>query len=173
MLDIAIKYQSQLKSKFLSIWFDDKYKFFNYDMYYRDKDLDTETWNRHQFVSLNSEGEVIGYIGYSVCRQTYNAVSLSIINFSNNKIVFAKDLKQALTDIFEKFNFNKLNFSVVIGNPIEKSYDKICQKYGGRIVGIYKNETKLFDNQFYDVKHYEILREDYLNSKKNLLRSVI
>ena len=76
------------------------------------------------------------------------------------------DLGQALTDIFERFKFRKLNFSVVIGNPIEKSYDKMIDKYGGRIVGIYKQEIKLIDGEYYDEKLYEITREDYLKSIK-------
>lgn len=46
------------------------------------------------------------------------------------------DLGQALQDIFEKFKFRKLTFCVVVGNPIEKSYDKMINKYNGRIIGI-------------------------------------
>ena len=72
---------------------------------------------------------------------------------------------QVIKDIFEKFNFNKMNFGVVIGNPVEKSYDRLVERYGGRIVGIKERETKLFDNQYYDVKEYEILKENYLRSK--------
>lgn len=33
----------------------------------------------------------------------------------------ALDLGKAMKDIFEKFAFNKLKFSVVVGNPIEGS----------------------------------------------------
>lgn len=76
------------------------------------------------------------------------------------------DVGQVLRDIFEKFKFNKLTFSVVIGNPIEKSYDKMISKYDGRIVGIYEKETKLIDGEYYDVKLYEITRKSYLESKK-------
>ena len=57
---------------------------------------------------------------------------------------------------------------MVIGNPIERTYDKLCQKYGGRIIGIEKEETKLQDNKYYDVKRYEILRSEYVaNKEKN------
>ena len=72
---------------------------------------------------------------------------------------------QALKDIFEKFHFRKLIFSVVIGNPIEKTYDRMIQKYGGRIVGIQRQQVKLIDGQFYDVKMYEILSDDYFGRK--------
>ena len=50
---------------------------------------------------------------------------------------------RAISDIFERFNFRKLSCAVVIGNPIEKTYDKLVPKYGGRIVGLEKEEVKL------------------------------
>ena len=79
--------------------------------------------------------------------------------------MFGKDLLKAIQDIFERFNFHKLTFSVVIGNPAEKSYDRLCAKYGGRILCIQKEETKLEDNKYYDVKRYEIMREDYMKAR--------
>lgn len=162
MLDIAINHIDELKKKFNSIWFQEKYKFYNYDMWFNNVEVDDNTWNRHQFASVNKDGEVIGYIAYQVERQTHNASKLAIINFTDDKIVFGRDLKQVLVDIFEKFKFNKLSFSVVVGNPIEKSYDKMVKKYGGCVVGVAANETKLYDNEYYPVKYYEILKENYL-----------
>ena len=162
MLDLAINHSEELRQKFRGIWFDDKYKFFENGTYYNDFTVDDTTWNRHQFVSLDSDGDVIGYIGYDINRQANYAHSLAIINFTNDvKTVFAKDLLQVLKDIFEKFAFNKLSFMVVVGNPIESSYDKIVLQHGGRIVGIHKQDTKLMDGKLYDIKQYEILRENY------------
>lgn len=166
MLDIALNHVEELKKKFASTWFDKKYKFYNYDTYYSDFEVSNETWDNHQFVSVDKEGNILGYIGYSVNRQTYNCYALGIINFSDNRITFGMDVGKALSDIFEKFKFNKLKFSVIVGNPIEKSYDKMIQKYGGRIVGIYEKETRLIDGEYYDEKVYEILRKNYLKYKQ-------
>lgn len=163
MLEPAIKYREQLQKLYYSIWFDDKYKYYNCDTYYQTVEIDDNTWNRHQFVSVYN-GEVIGYIAYNVSRADNSVNSLGIINFTDNKAAFGLDLGQALKDIFEKYKFRKLNFSVVIGNPIEKSYDKMIAKYGGRIVGTYKEHVKLIDGKYYDYKIYEILSSEYFNS---------
>jgi hypothetical protein len=109
----------------------------------------------------------MGYISYNISRAENSAYSLSIINFSDNKIAFGKDLSQALKDIFERYKFRKLNFTVLIGNPIEKSYDKMIKKYGGRIVGTYKEDVKLIDGEYYDKKAYEILASEYFNAIEN------
>ena len=168
MLDIAIKYKDKLQSKMRDIWFQDKYKFYNYTTYYSDYGVETETWQKHQFVSVDEAGNILGFIGYNVNRCTNNCNDLGIVNFGDNKITFGRDLRKALNDIFEYFRFNKLSFCVVIGNPIEDTYDKMVTKYGGRIVGIDRQETKLIDGKYYDVKNYEILREDYIRAKKLL-----
>lgn len=165
MLDIATNHIEEVKHKMKQIWFQDKYKYYNYNEYYREIDIADETWDTHQFVSLDNNGNVIGYIDYQINRQTYNCHNIGIINFSNNKISFGMDVGQVLTDMFKKFKFNKLTFSVVVGNPIEKTYDKMVNKYGGRIVGVYEKETKLIDGEYYDVKVYEITRNNYFMSK--------
>lgn len=166
MLDIALKYKDELNKLYINTWYNEKYKYYNYRSFYELPKFDESTWDGHDFVSLNKKGEIIGAIGYSINRPTESVCGLGILNFTDDP-AFGKDVLQAIQDIFEKFNFRKLSFCVVIGNPIEKTYDRLAAKYGGRIVGIEKEETKLADNRYYDVKRYEILREDYMRSKEN------
>ena len=163
MLQPAIKYKEQLEKKSYDTWFKEKYKYYHANGYYEKIDINEDTWNKHQFVSVHNE-EVIGYIFYNIDRRDNYVYGLGVINFSDNKIVFGMDLGQALNDIFEKYKFRKLKFSVFVGNPIEKSYDKMIEKYGGRIVGYYKEETRLIDGEYYDEKLYEVTREEYLKS---------
>lgn len=165
MLEPAIKYKDQLEKLQYDIWFNDKYKYWNCSVYYETMNIDNDTWNRHQFVSVY-HGNVIVYISYNISRSENCAHELSILNFTDNKIVFGRDIGQALKDIFEKFIFRKLNFTVVVGNPIEKSYDKMIKKYGGRIVGTKKKDVQLIDGKYYDLKLYEIFADDYFKSIK-------
>lgn len=165
MLEPAIKYRDQLENIQYDIWFEDKYKYWNADIFYNSLQIDTDTWSRHQFVSVK-DGVVIGYIEYSISRTNNSVSSLNIMNFSDDKIAFGIDLRRALKDIFEKYKFRKLNFSVIIGNPIEKSYDKMIEQYGGRIVGVYKEDAMLIDGECCDRKIYEILASEYFNTNK-------
>ena len=164
MIEPAIKYETQLKEKFVDIMFNPKYQFY-FGQYSYFPALEKNNWNCHDFVSVNSKGDVIGYIGYTIIRAVYKICDLKIINFSDkDTIVFSRDLGNTLKDIFEKYAFNKLEFNVYVGNPIEKSYDKACLRYGGRIVGVSKNHIKLQDGKIYDNKMYEILKEDYFKA---------
>lgn len=173
MLELALNHIDELKRKFHNTWFDEKYMFYHEESFFDDIKISDDTWDKHQFVSLDKDGEIVGFIGYEINRQTYSCHSLNIINFSDKKAVFGMDLGQALVDIFERFNFRKLTFSVIVGNPIEASYDKMVDKYGGRVVGIFKEDTKLMDGNLYDEKFYEIMSEDYFRSKEKKDEEVI
>lgn len=162
MLDLALNHEEELKKKFRGIWFSEKYKFWTCANYYEERALKENTWDGHQFVSLDNNGDVIGYIGYEIDRVNDLVDGLSIINFTENKIIFGIDVGNALIDIFEKFHFRKINFCVVIGNPIEKTYDRMTEKYHGKVVGIQRKQVRLFDGKYYDMKMYEILLSDYL-----------
>lgn len=166
MLDVAIRYQDQLIDKFRSVWLKERYKFWTGTSYFDDWQPINSTWVDHQFVSIRN-GEVIGYIGYAINRADGDIVhDLNIINFEDKpSVVFAQDLGQALMDIFEKYNFRKLNFCVIAGNPAEKAYDKMIKRYGGRVVGYRKENTRLFDGKYYDNKLYEVMREEYFRKK--------
>lgn len=164
MIDLAISHKEELTSLYRKIWFNEKYKFYNCANYYDDLKVTANTWDMHQFVSLDKEGHVIGYIAYGINRIAYSVNSIGAINFSNNKydkFTFGKDAGTIIKEIFTKFHFNKINFDVIIGNPIEESYDRMVKKYGGRIVGIREKEEMLFDNKLYDEKEYEILSENF------------
>lgn len=165
MLDVAIKHKDRLTERFRETWFQDKYKYWNYTNYFEEMSIADSTWVEHQFVSLNSKGDVIGYIGYKIDRSNDFVYALNIINFTDNKVTFGMDLGKALTNIFEKFHFRKLCFSVIVGNPIEKAYDKMIEKFGGRISGYQKEHVRLIDGQFYDEKMYEILAKEYFDKK--------
>ena len=167
MLDVAIRWQKQLTDRFRSVWLKEKYKYWTGTSYFEDWQPINSTWVDHQFVSFRN-GEIIGYIGYEINRADGDVVhDLNIINFEDEpSMTFAMDLGQALMDIFEKYNFRKLNFYVIVGNPAEKAYDKMIKQYGGRVVGYLKENTRLFDGKFYDEKLYEVMREDYFRKKE-------
>lgn len=161
MLDIAQKYENKLKILFANIVFDMQFKFFIGSSYRDEYKASDSTWNKHEFVSIYKD-KIIGYLKYRIDRDSNVANGMQIINFTNKpNIIFAKDLKQFLIDIFEKYQFRKLRYACYVGNPIEESYDKMTLKHGGRIVGIQKENDKLLDGNYYDCKLYEILRKDF------------
>lgn len=92
---------------------------------------------------------------------------MKIIRFdmdSEYDIMFSVDIKDFIFRLFNYYNYNKLRFSIIVGSPHEKMYDRFSRKYGGRIVGTLKQDFKLQDGTVCDRKLYEVLREDFLKS---------
>lgn len=165
MLKPAILYKDILSKLHANTWHDEKYKFYH-GFYCNSISIDENTWNKNQFVSVDKGDNVIGYISYNIDRNINGVSCFGIMNFSNNMLEFGKDVFRTIEDVFLKYNFDRAEWLVVCGNPIERTYDKLCAKYGGRIVGVFRNSTKTMDNVIRDTKIYEILKEDFLNSIK-------
>ena len=160
MLDIAIKHEHALKGLFLTTWHNEQYSYWVSNCWHDQYEAAKNTWDKHEFVSLDSSGKVIGYIAYEIDRNTRNVSGLSVLNFSDNKIVFGRDLYRVMSEVFTKHAFHKIEFSVVCGNPIERSYDRLVLRFGGRIVGVIRDHCRLSDGKYRDMKMYEIMNPD-------------
>lgn len=167
MLEHAKLYESQIQEKYIRTIDDPKYMYYHMNDNSEAIEFRDSNWNKLQYASVNSEGNVIGYFSCYITRQARNIYDLSIIKFEENNI-FSIDLMRFFDLLLFERNFNKINFDVVIGNPIEKMYDKFAQRYGGRVVGFKEKETVLRDGRYYDLKMYEIMRDEYCkNRNKN------
>lgn len=168
MIEVANKYSEQLKVLFYDTWYDDRYRWYINGTYSDDFSCNHSNWERHEFVSKDDEG-IIGYISYNISRVNNQVSGIGLINFRLNdkqaSMIFGIDFMRVFMNIFDKYNFHKILFNVVVGNPVEPKYDKIVKRLGGRVVGTYKEDTRLMDNKLYDVKMYEILRSDYMSRK--------
>ena len=65
---------------------------------------------------------------------------------------------------------NVIEWNVICGNPIEPSYDRMCEKLGGHIIGIRHNRSRDLAGNPLNDKSYEILREDYLKATGRLAK---
>lgn len=164
MLDFAIKYEQQVQALLLDTAYNEKYKYMRFSSWVDKWKPAENTWEMHEFVSVHN-GKILGFMRYSIDRDANIAYGVQIASFTDQpSIIFGRDLERFLRDVFEKFKIRKLKFSVAIGNPIERSYDRWIEKYDGRIVGIQRQNDKLFDGTYVDVKMYEVFRDDYLNA---------
>ena len=164
MLQLAYQHQENLKKLFAEKMIEEKFKYYvagwyvNYSI-----ELDNNSWNNLEYVSIDKASKILGFLQAGIDRTSNRVSDLKIINFYDTDMIFSRDFMRFLRMLFEELNFNKINFSVVVGNPAEKMYDKYIEKFGGRIVGIKKEHTRLLDGKLYDMKLYEILNRQEEN----------
>ena len=165
MLDFANNHKEKLE-KLLQIASSDlKYKYYNVSRYGSIIfEIETSTWNKVSFVSLNDKNEVKGFISVSF-DNPYRSASLTMFNTEDN-MNFLFDVKVLIKKLFTIYKVPRIHFSVLIGNPIEYIYDREVLKLGGRMWGISEKSILALDGEICSQKHYEILRENYTKLKE-------
>lgn len=166
MLDFAYYNQMELNlciekvvnNKDLYFYFMFPYKFFSIN-------IENSERNSIQFVSKNSEGNIIGYLAAYINHFDNSIENLDIINFTGKtNITFSKDVKLFFDYIFNNKGFRKIIFHVISKNPSVNLYRKLIKRLGGREVGILKRNKKLTNNEYYDEIIFEIFIDEYFKN---------
>lgn len=172
MLKPAHNYKEKLTPLYREAGYNPKFNYYFSTRWRRSFVLNDDWRSGRDYASVNKAGNVIGLIQYDVDCDIDGASGFGIMCFSDSipdKITFARDLMKAIDMIFVDFNLKKMGWTVYVGNPIERTYDRECKLMGGRVVGYKRNEARLlFDGKFVDSKMYEVLQEEYLNSEAYL-----
>lgn len=160
MLDIAKKHEKEFQEKYIETWYDLQYQYYRDSSGDRIPQLADNCYDRRDFVSLNDDGEVIGFISYFFNDVNSTASQFGIISFDIGNREFAKDVLQVIADIFFKFHLDRIEFWCFDDNPATNGYRAFIKRFGGREVGHLRRSCKLMDGNFHDSVIFEILRED-------------
>ena len=159
MLKPAILFEQALQQKNMENWHNQE------DIYYSDYNskikISEDTWEQHQFVSLDKKGDIIGYITYKIDRASMSINSFGIISYDKGNTQFIKDVIQVIDDIFYKYNFNRLEWFAYVDNPAIKGYRKFIKRFGGRECGYYRQIGIMQNGKLGDGVRFEILKSDF------------
>lgn len=164
MLARAYSHKESLTREILRITDDPYYDNYwaNYVNFSSETNIKDSNWEKQQWVSLDSSFNVVGFFEANIDRCINAVDNIAIINFKKSwNSTFSLDLKTFIVRLFLRYNYQKINFSVVVDSRNEKIYDKFISKYGGRIVGIFQKHKILQDGTLKDMKYYEILKENF------------
>lgn len=166
MLKNIYEYELELQDEYRKSILDPYFNFWAGSYWSEKLSIPDSTYSDLMFVSVGKNNKVFGYFKASIDRSANNVTRLGIMNFTKNKMnmTFNRDFANFLDSLFSVYNLNKIVFTVVVGNPVEKMYDRYIKKYNGRIIGISKKDV-FINGKLYDNKYYEIFKEDYLEVK--------
>ena len=167
MLQPAYPHREALGAAYSRVIVDDRFLYFQLHGYHDfEITIATSTWSKIQMVSLSPSGELLGYLAAFIDRDTYTVDNIAAANFAGEgHPVFARDLYRFLRSLFEDHRFEKIKFSSSVENPANRIYTRLIDRYGGREVGVFRNDARLPDGRLTDVVHYELLRKDYLKAQ--------
>lgn len=167
ILILANEVQDEV-DKLIARTFDDPhYKYYHVNGYLDYKSDNTSNWPKEEYVSIDSNGKIVGHFYARIDRNARSVTSLAAINLDrdNRGPLFALDFKRFIEKMLIERGYYKMRFCVITENPAMHMYDKFIERYDGRVVGTFMKDDRLPDGKLYDTKHYEIFSEDFIKAK--------
>lgn len=162
MLLPAQLFAEELKLKNAATWYDTtRYMYWHGGCGASDIVLSDNTYENHQFVSVDKNDKVLGYISYCVDWNALSADRFGAVSFDIGNAVVAKDLAQAIDDIFRKYHLNRVEWMCYTDNPAIRGYRTFIKKCGGKECAYYRQVTRLLDGKLHDAVSFEILASEY------------
>lgn len=166
MLKPAQLYEIELNEQNIESWYSIENMFWNGGSYNSEIKLPNNNYDSHNFVSVNKDDNVIGYISYSIDWGAMSIDSFGMISFDKWNFEFIKDLYIAICDIFEKYHMNRMSWWCYADNPAIRGYRNFIKKYGGRECGYLRQNTMLQDGKLHDSVLFEILASEFKGRKR-------
>ena len=168
MLKPAQLYAEELQRKNTEAWYKQENIFWNGGCGDSTINLPNDNYYEHNFVSVNKNDEVIGYISYLIDWSAMSADKFGIISFDKGNMEFVKDLYKSICDLFEVYNMNRISWYCFADNPAIRGYRNFIKKHGGRECAHCRQVARLQDGKLHDSVQFEILKEEWKGTSENV-----
>lgn len=161
MLKPAKMYENELNALFAQYTHEERMKWWQLNYEDREAKIEDSNYRVIQMASVKDD-KVIGFLSAEINRNIYAVDTLGCAHFiEDSKNTFAADIVAFIKSLVYEHKFRKINWAVIKGNPVEKHYDRICKKMGGRIVGV-KRYDVFIRGEYYDRKMYEWINDYHI-----------
>ena len=114
-----------------------------------------ESW-QFQYAIVDNNNKLIGYLAYVVDYYCSKAYNFGLISFDKGNVILGRDLFNKMEELVS--TLHKIEWRMVGGNPVERSYDKFCFKHNGK-KHILKDSIRDAQGNYRDDIIYEIINE--------------
>lgn len=159
MLKPALLYKDELKRKYVEQWYKPETRYYT-GMCNGEIELVDHNEHKRQYVSIDKNGNVIGYIVHNIDWCTRSAQQWGMISFDKGNLEFVRDLYRTVSSLFLTENFNRVEWWCFTDNPAVRGYERFIRRFGGRIAGMLHNAVAFSDGSLHDEYIFEILKED-------------
>ena len=111
----------------------------------------------YQFAIVDSKDKLIGYVSYRIDWYSSQAHNFGLMSFDRGNPLIGKELFGIMTNLIENLKLHRIEWYMVSGNPVERSYDKFCEKYNGRKITL-RDTFKDRLGIYHDSITYEIIQ---------------
>ena len=113
---------------------------------------------QYQFAIVDSHENLLGYLDYRIDWYNSCAHRFGLISFDRGNPIVGKDLFNELNKLINDYKLHRIEWRMIGGNPVERSYDKFCKKYNGT-KHVLKDVVKDKYGKYHDDIIYEIIND--------------
>ena len=88
MIKPAQLYKEEIKKKYIETWYNEEYMYYSGWSGVEELDIPNNNYDSHHFVSVDNNGNILGYISYSVSFVTMSADRFGAISFDKGNVSF-------------------------------------------------------------------------------------
>lgn len=114
---------------------------------------DKETY---QFSIVDSKDNLVGYVSYRIDWYSSQAHRFGLMSFDRGNPLIGKELFGIMNNLINTLHIHRIEWYMVSGNPVERNYDKFCEKYNGRKI-VLRDTFKDRLGEYHDSIAYEII----------------
>lgn len=154
MLKPAIIYKDQLEKIFANYVYSDEffwYTGYGYCNILPKIELQDEDY---KYVIVDSKDNLIGYFAYRIDPTTDSVLNFGLYSFDKGNPLIGKELFTKMEELVKEHR--RIEWRMICGNPIQRHYDKFCEKHHGNRVCLHQ-VTKDVHGKYYDEYIYEII----------------
>lgn len=112
---------------------------------------------RFQYAIVDSNGKLVGYLDYFVDWYSSCASRFGLMSFDRGNITVGRDLYAELNKLLNEYKLHRIEWRMIGGNPVERSYDRFCNKHNGT-KHVLKDAIKDKYGKYHDDIIYEIIQ---------------
>jgi hypothetical protein len=131
MLKPAILYRDEIFAKLLEYSYTDNMLFYMGCLGNELPKIEENNGNIYQYAIIGKDNKLIGYFAYSIDWYSSCVYNFGLFAFDRNTTI-GFDVYKELKKIINDYHIHRIEWRMIGGNPVEKHYDKFCQKYRGK-----------------------------------------
>ncbi len=109
-----------------------------------------------EYAIVDSKKNVIGYFKHNIDFCNDCVQNFGLYSFCKGSYTIGKDIYAEMTKLIKRHH--RIGWRMIGGNPVQRSYDKFCQKYGGRKIELC-DTVKDKNGKYHNAYIYEIIKD--------------
>lgn len=131
MLKPAILYKDEITKKMCENMYSTNMMFYNGWIGFDPPEISLNSDGTNYQYAILDKGVVVGYFIYIIDWYSLQARCFGLYSFDKCNKIIGIDVYRELKRIINDYKLHRIEWRMIGGNPVEKHYDKFCERYNG------------------------------------------